>query len=113
MTPVKWSGSTSGPDSVQHGYLQRGNDFTTFDFPGDLATSFPFQINNSGTIVGINFDSQGFAHGFLAEQQSADHDGAQNQNDPPPIIKGASLQGCSSSDFAENPELIRNPRACN
>lgn len=51
---------------MEHGFLEVGATFTSFDFPGAAITS-AWGINSAGEIVGNHFDSPGGAsHGYLA-----------------------------------------------
>ena len=52
-----------GPTGT-HGFLLRGNDLTTIDFPGASATA-AFGINARREMVGHYFDAKGEAHGYL------------------------------------------------
>jgi len=100
-----------GPDNVQHGYLQRGDQFTTLDFPGAVGSTFPFQINDVGTILGIYSDDQGLTHSFIADPvPGANQDG--NGTGSIPAINRAPAQSCLPADLVEHPEQIRNPKAC-
>jgi hypothetical protein len=99
-----------GQDGVQHGFLKRGDVFTSLDFPGAVGTTFPFQVNDPGTIVGIYIDDQHVTHSFSADPlPGANQDG--NGNNSTPAIKTIQTQSCSASRQVD-PEQIRNPRAC-
>ena len=100
-----------GQDNVQHGYLQRGDQFTTVDFPGAVGSTFPFQVNDAGTILGIYFDDQGQTHSFIADPLPGVNQDA-NGNGSAPAIKTAPAQSCSPVNRTADPEQIRNPRAC-
>jgi uncharacterized membrane protein len=52
-----------GPTRI-HGYVLSGDDFTTIDVPGALATA-AVGINTRGEIVGYSFDASGSGHGYL------------------------------------------------
>lgn len=98
-----------GQDGIQHGFLKRGDVFTALDFPGAVGTTFPFQVNDPGTIVGIYIDGQGVTHSFSAEQlPGANQDG--NGSVSTPAIK-IQPQSCSASNRTD-PEQIRIPKAC-
>jgi uncharacterized membrane protein len=47
-----------------HGYVLSGDDFTTINVPGAVATS-AVGINARGEIVGYSFDAGGSGHGYL------------------------------------------------
>jgi hypothetical protein len=49
--------------SVNHGFLQDGDNFTTIDVPNATDT-FPFDISARGEIVGNYYDTSGISHGF-------------------------------------------------
>ena len=99
-----------GQDGVQHGFLKRGDVFTSLDFPGAVGTTFPFQVNDPGTIVGIYIDGQGVTHSFSADPlPGVNQDG--NGNSSTPAINTTQTQSCSASRQMD-PEQFRNPRAC-
>jgi uncharacterized membrane protein len=57
----------NGEDPVfaGHGFLLNKGTFTSFDFPGALATA-PLDINEAGQVVGFYKDAAGSDHGFIA-----------------------------------------------
>jgi hypothetical protein len=97
-----------GQDGVQHGFLKRGDVFTSLDFPGAVGRTFPFQVNDSGTIVGIYIDDQRVTHSFRADPLPGVNPAG---NDSTPAINTIQTQSCSASNQTD-PERIRNPRAC-
>jgi probable HAF family extracellular repeat protein len=52
-------------NSVTHGYLLSGGQYTTIDDPNGVGFSETFGINASGKIVGAYSDASGLFHGFL------------------------------------------------
>ncbi len=52
------------PTSNQHGFILSGGTFTPFDFPGAV-TTFGFDINSIGDVVGTYFPPDARDHGFL------------------------------------------------
>jgi probable HAF family extracellular repeat protein len=58
---VGWFADTNG---VQHGFLKEGERYTAFDVPG-AEVIYPFNINNSGTIVGQLINLAGGVDGFV------------------------------------------------
>jgi hypothetical protein len=100
-------GTYTDLNGVQHGYVQRGNNFSTLDFPGVAGTTIPFQITDSGTIVVIFVDDQGFFHSFIADQQPG--------SGPSPDTgraKSNPTQTCSPADWGNHPEKLRSARVC-
>jgi len=51
-------------NGVVHGYLKDGDTYTTIDVPGGTGT-FPYGINNGGTIVGQWSNLSGWSEGFV------------------------------------------------
>lgn len=100
-----------GQDNVQHGFLKQGDDFITYDFPGAVGATFPFQVNDEGTILGIYFDEQGVTHSFIAvPQDDGEGEGSMTSGT---AIRKAATSGCSLTDFENNPGQIRSARGCN
>jgi len=52
------------PTNTGHGFLLRKEEFTSFDFPGSVAT-LAHGINPPGDIVGAYADTRGGVHGYL------------------------------------------------
>jgi uncharacterized membrane protein len=52
--------------SGQHGFVDKGGQFTTLDAPGTNLSTRAFGINASGTVVGYYLDANLHAHGFVA-----------------------------------------------
>ncbi|MDQ3998056.1 MAG: hypothetical protein M3303_13700, partial [Gemmatimonadota bacterium] len=61
-----------GPKGT-HGFLLSGDDLTTIDFPGALAT-ITHGINARRDIVGAYWDAEGVLHGFLLRGRRGDDD---------------------------------------
>ena len=54
-----------GDQSGQHGFLDKGGVFTTFDVPEALSYTEAVGINNAGQVVGDYINSAGHTRGFL------------------------------------------------
>jgi hypothetical protein len=52
-------------EALGHGFVYRNGTFSSFDFPGAIAT-LNQGINPRGVVVGIYMDRAGRRHGFLA-----------------------------------------------
>ncbi len=52
-------------NSVTHGYLKTGSNFTTLDAPGAVGTTSAQGINNLGYVTGYYLDASGNYNGYL------------------------------------------------
>jgi uncharacterized membrane protein len=52
-------------NSVQHGFLLRGGQYTTLDDPAGVLGSVASGLNNRGQVTGGYFDADGVIHGFV------------------------------------------------